>query len=86
MARTGNTTSRTAGVPPWLRLTTFSLALAGLGVSSYLTNAHFTKTPLVCPVNAVENCLKVTTSPQSYVFGIPVACSGWRSTCSWWRS
>ena len=68
--------ARTA-VPRWLQLTTFLLALAGLGVSIYLTVAHFTEKALfACSENGLVNCTKVTTSPQSYAFGIPVAVLG----------
>jgi uncharacterized membrane protein len=64
-------------VPLWLQLTTFVLALAGLGVSLYLTIAHFTEKALfACSDSGLVNCTKVTTSPQSYVFGIPVAVLG----------
>jgi uncharacterized membrane protein len=64
-------------VPVWLQLTTFVLALAGLGVSTYLTVAHFTESTLLgCSESGLVNCTKVTTSPQSYVFGIPVAVLG----------
>jgi uncharacterized membrane protein len=67
-----------SAVPMWLRLTTFLVALAGLGVSIYLTIAHFTESTLAgCNETAgLVNCTKVTTSPQSYVFGIPVAVLG----------
>src|ERR1700730_2943135 len=62
---------------PWLRIVTFVLALAGLGVSIYLTIAHFTESALAgCSESGLVNCTKVTTSPQSYVFGIPVAVLG----------
>ena len=63
--------------PAWLQWTTWALSLAGLGVSIYLTIAHFnTSVSLVCPATGGINCEKVTTSPQSYVFGIPVAVLG----------
>ena len=66
-----------ATAPLWLQLVTFGLALAGLGVSIYLTIAHFTQSALLgCAENGLVNCTKVTTSPQSYVFGIPVAVLG----------
>lgn len=66
-----------AGPARWLQLTTFALALAGLGVSVYLTIAHFTETALAgCSEKGLVNCTKVTTSPQSYAFGIPVAVLG----------
>jgi uncharacterized membrane protein len=63
--------------PSWLQWLTFALAIAGLGVSSYLTYTHFTDAKILgCAENSTINCLKVTTSPQSYVFGIPVALLG----------
>jgi uncharacterized membrane protein len=61
----------------WLQLTTFVLALIGLGVSIYLTIAHFTESHLAgCSGTGLVDCTKVTTSAQSYVFGIPVAVLG----------
>ena len=65
------------GPAVWLQIATFVLALAGLGVSIYLTIAHFTESALLgCSESGLVNCTKVTTSPQSYVFGIPVAVIG----------
>jgi uncharacterized membrane protein len=65
-------------VPLWFQLTTWVLALAGLGVSVYLTVAHFTSPRiLVCAEKGFVNCAAVTTSPESMVFGIfPVAVLG----------
>jgi uncharacterized membrane protein len=69
--------SGVAAPPSWLPWTTWGLSLAGLGVSIYLTIAHFnTAVTLACPATSTVNCEKVTTSPQSYVFGIPVAVLG----------
>jgi len=65
------------GPAPWLQIATLVLALGGLGVSIYLTIAHFTETALAgCSESGLVNCTKVTTSPESYVFGIPVAVLG----------
>jgi uncharacterized membrane protein len=65
------------GPAVWMQITTFVLALAGLGVSIYLTIAHFTESALAgCSESGLVNCTRVTTSPQSYVFGIPVAVLG----------
>jgi len=65
------------GPAPWMQITTFVLALGGLGVSIYLTIAHFTESALAgCSESGTINCTKVTTSPQSIVFGIPVAVLG----------
>ena len=60
----------------WQPLTTLVLSLIGLGESIYLTITHFDKVALVCSSNATINCEKVTTSPQSEIFGIPVAMLG----------
>ncbi|MGD0394138.1 MAG: vitamin K epoxide reductase family protein [Acidimicrobiales bacterium] len=60
----------------WQPITTLVLSLFGLGVSIYLTITHFSPHALVCVSNSTFNCEKVTTSPQSEVFGIPVAILG----------
>jgi uncharacterized membrane protein len=63
--------------PLWLQLTTWVLAAGGLGVSIYLTIAHYNaKVTLACPATSHVNCEKVTTSPESVVLGIPVAVLG----------
>ena len=56
----------TGTVPLWMQLATFALALAGLGVSIYLTIAHFTESALLgCSESGLVNCTRVTTSPLS---------------------
>jgi len=79
-ARATTLPGRQRAVPPplWIQLTTLALSLGGLGVSLYLTIAHYTTaTALACPDTGVINCEKVTTSPQSVVLGIfPVAVLG----------
>jgi uncharacterized membrane protein len=67
----------TAGVPRWVRWSSLALALVGLAVSAYLTIEHYT-TPalLACPETGVIDCGKVTTSPESELFGVPVALLG----------
>ncbi|HTT59433.1 MAG TPA: vitamin K epoxide reductase family protein [Acidimicrobiales bacterium] len=62
--------------PHWAVITTFTLSLLGLGLSIYLTITHFQPHALVCSNGGAIDCLKVTTSPQSYVLGIPVAILG----------
>jgi uncharacterized membrane protein len=53
------------------------LCLAGLGVSTYLTVAHYSaKLTLACPETGIVNCAKVTESPQSAILGVPVALLG----------
>jgi uncharacterized membrane protein len=74
-------TSRAAGapapgrwVPAWVVPASFVLVAAGVAVSIYLTITHFTTSvSLACSSTGTINCEKVTTSPQSYVLGIPVA-------------
>ena len=67
-----------AGPPAWLRWSTFALAILGLAASAYLTYTHFTDSALAgcTETSGAVNCGKVTTSPQSVVFGIPVAVLG----------
>ena len=69
---------RPSGPPQWLQLVTTVLALAGLGVASYETWAHFNGSHLAaCNGSGSENCTAVITSSQSMVFGvIPVAILG----------
>ena len=54
------------------------LAIAGLGVSTYLTIAHYTSSSiLACSDKGLINCALVTSSAESMVFGIfPVAVLG----------
>jgi uncharacterized membrane protein len=61
-----------------VQITSLALALAGLGVSVYMTIEHFTgNATLACSSNSVVNCQAVTTSPESMVFGVfPVAVLG----------
>lgn len=55
-------------------------SVAGLGISIYLTLTHYTHAvSLVCAfgkTGGAIDCAKVTSSPQSLVFGIPVAVLG----------
>jgi uncharacterized membrane protein len=74
VATTARPTARAERITAPVRL---SLALLGLGISAYLTAAHYSSpSVLACPSNSTFNCEKVTTSPQSEVFGIPVAVLG----------
>lgn len=66
-----------SGVGRPLAWGTAGLALVGLGVSVYLTVAHYTtSTILACPDTGLINCARVTTSPQSVILGVPVAVLG----------
>lgn len=60
-----------------LRAAGLVAALVGIGVSAYLTVAHYTSPDvLACAESGTINCEAVTTSAQSVVFGIPVAVLG----------
>jgi uncharacterized membrane protein len=65
-------------VPAWLQWTSLARSLAGLGVSIFLTIAHYTSTSILdCSANGLVDCAKVTTSSESMVFGVfPVAVLG----------
>ena len=63
--------------PAWVAPATFVLALAGIGVSAYLTIVHYASSKLlVCSASGVVNCEQVITSRQSVFLGIPVAVIG----------
>jgi uncharacterized membrane protein len=64
--------------PKWAAPITFPLSLVGLGLSIYLTYEHYTGSKsLICSESSKVNCLKVTTSSQSEIFGhIPVSVTG----------
>ena len=50
------------------------LCLAGLGVSGYLSAAHYLSSDiLVCSESGAVNCAKVTSSAASKLAGVPVA-------------
>jgi uncharacterized membrane protein len=88
--------------PAWVIPSSFGCAIAGVGVSVYLTIAHYTSpTVLACASSGVVNCERVTTSAQSTVLGVPVALLGlawflamtalcspwaWRSSAPWIRA
>lgn len=74
------TPARASGAryPAWAAPVSLALALLGLAVAAYLTYEHFTgSTSLACSETSRVNCLKVTTSSQSMLFGfLPVALAG----------
>jgi uncharacterized membrane protein len=60
----------------WQVTATLLLCIGGLGIATYLTVTHFDKVALICSDSGAINCGKVTTSPQSVIFGVPVAMLG----------
>jgi uncharacterized membrane protein len=85
--------------PSWVIATSLGLSLAAVGIASYLTVVHYADPgALACPDSGVVNCTLVTTSPESVVFGVPLAVLGlvwavamvglcvpsaWRSRVEW---
>ena len=69
---------RTASpAPSWAVWSTWILSLAGLGLAIYLTIAHFAGSQiLACSDKGLIDCASVTTSPESYFLGVPVAILG----------
>ena len=66
-----------SNLPRWIVPGMLATAATGLAVSAYLTVAHYTQSvTLACPATGVIDCQKVTTSPESLLFGIPVALLG----------
>jgi len=66
-----------APAPLWAVIASGLLTLVGLGIAIYMTIVHFVgKQALICNATGAIDCWKVTTSPQSYVFHIPVAILG----------
>lgn len=76
-SRPGASGQGALSVPRWLPITSLIISVLGLAIAVYLTYEHYTaSTTLACSENGLVNCLKVTTSAQSAVFGIPVALLG----------
>lgn len=77
LARVARDSGPAAAPPaPWRIAVSGALALLGLALSVYLTITHFQPHLLECSDSGAINCTKVTTSPESYIFGIPVAILG----------
>jgi uncharacterized membrane protein len=73
----GRDTSKIKPVGRPVVYTSWFLSVLGLAISTYLTVVHFTSVAnLYCVTTGVFNCAKVTTSPQSYFLGMPVAVLG----------
>ena len=69
--------TRTGEVSRKVVYSTFALSLVGLGIAAYLSFTHFEGNKfLACSTTGLFNCDTVTSSPQSYVFGVPVALVG----------
>ena len=93
--------ARPAGrrVPTWPAVSSLALAMAAVGIASYLTVAHYSDpAALACPDTGIVNCALVTTSSWSVVLGVPLAVVGlvwavvmtgltlpraWRSEAAW---
>ena len=59
-------------------LVAVAAAIAGVGISIYLTVVHYSAAPLVCSSGGLVNCERVLTSPYGVIAGtsIPTAAAG----------
>ncbi len=65
------------GAAWWLGRGGTTLACVGLGLSAYLTAAHYTTAAtLACPEHGTVDCAKVTTSSYAVQHGVPLAVLG----------
>lgn len=64
-----------ARLPLWVAL---AAALAGLGVSIYLTAVHYSAAALVCSASGTIDCERVLTSPYGVIAGtsVPTSAAG----------
>ena len=63
--------------PSWAIGSSFALAVAAVGIATYLTVTHYSDpSALACPDTGVVNCTLVTTSSWSVLMGIPLAVLG----------
>jgi uncharacterized membrane protein len=76
LAAPGPDTRTIAGPARWRPFAALALSVVGVGISSYLTAAHFSGAQLACSDSGLVNCEKVTTSAESYFIGVPVALWG----------
>lgn len=77
MTKTRTRRTTTYRVPPVVQYGTFVLCLIGAALGLYLTVAHYQDPKLLaCPDTGIVNCAKVTSSDQSFLFGVPVALLG----------
>lgn len=69
--------ARTRSASSWVGVTAFSLSVIGVGLSTYMTIAHYTEAAiLACSGSGELSCTLVTTSPESTFLGVPVALLG----------
>ncbi len=61
-----------------LQALALAAALAGLGISIYLTVVHYSAIAPACPANAVVNCEQVLSSPYGVIAGssVPTSAAG----------
>lgn len=61
-----------------LQLLAVAASLAGIGISAYLTLAHYAPTSLACPATGLVNCETVLSSSYGVIKGsnVPTAAGG----------
>lgn len=62
--------------PRWLLISLAVPALLGLGISIYLTVAHYDHQALVCSESTTIDCSAVTTSEYADLLGVPLPLLG----------
>ncbi|GAA2408080.1 hypothetical protein GCM10010191_15720 [Actinomadura vinacea] len=62
--------------PRWFAIVAWVLTAAGLGLSAYLTVAHYQENALVCTTTSTVDCHSVTSSKYSELLGIPLPLLG----------
>lgn len=72
----GGAAAAATAPPLWFQAPAWILTLAGLGISVYLTIAHYNDEALVCSSTSTVDCHAVTTSKYSVLLGIPMPLLG----------
>ncbi len=73
--KTSEASSNKPAVPSkWLPVAFLIISAFGFADATYLTTQHYLGLPVACSI--LEGCEQVTTSPYSFIFGIPVALLG----------
>ncbi|WP_131737773.1 vitamin K epoxide reductase family protein [Actinomadura roseirufa] len=75
-ARDKGGTAAPSPPPAWFQGAAWLLTLVGLGVSVYLTIAHYNDEALLCSTSGKVDCHAVTTSEYATLVGIPMPLLG----------
>ncbi|TDD67161.1 vitamin K epoxide reductase family protein [Actinomadura rubrisoli] len=75
-ARERGGAQRPSSPPLWFQGLAWLSTLAGLGISIYLTVAHYKEETLICSSTSKVDCHAVTTSKYAALLGIPMPLYG----------